>query len=560
MCSAGDRRDTCYRGGLVLVDPGVTARGRVLATIVATWILPAVACTDVVGLDSSASSPSATSESSDGQSSDDEPTLGTTASGESSGGGSATGDGSGETSTTESATGEASDPDCPGDVIDGWLVVNTQADVDALFNCQSLAAGLYLSPCRSPGGDACDDDEVAVDPIVDLAALGRLEQTAGLWLDRNSTLTSLGGLEALAAIYGALRIENNSELVTIDALAQLRSNLTELAVIANARLSSLAALAHVEHVVWLHVERMPQLVSLGELVALSNVDAELHIVDNVALEFVEPLTQLGPEIHVIDIRGNPRVLELTGSPRTEIVWSRLQIAGNRALVSIDGFDALRQIGHLELRDEPNLAALPSFDGVEGLYGLTVVSVDQVTKLAFPLVTALPDGGDVLDNAGLVELSLPSVESGSGWLRIDNNTALERVRVFADVASTPQLGISVTACPQLSKLDLAGTDRLTQLWLVDLAGLTHVNMTALEFVRGDLRIEVTGLVDLDGFAPIERLENDLSIIDNPMLPQTSAMAFADRLEIGGEAVLENNEGRGRRPLFTPRQGKVGRRDH
>ena len=97
-------------------------------------------------------------------------------------------------------------------------------------------------------------------------------------------------------------------------------------------------------------------------------------------------------------------------------------------------------------------------------------------------------------------------------------------------------------------DLEGLNNLTSVW-----GLTisdNQSLTRLEGLEGLTSVESRlfigqnpALTSLEGLNNLTSVGGDLSIVDNPVLPTSSAQALADRLVTGGftgEITIENNQ--------------------
>lgn len=170
-------------------------------------------------------------------------------------------------------------------------------------------------------------------------------------------------LPELTAVGGDLRISRNDQLVEID-VGALASVGGALIVEDNAALPSLdgfGALATVDSDV--RVARNDALASTGGLAALEVVGAGLWIRDNAALAELG-LAALEVVRFDLDLAGCPKLVDLAGLEHLRAVGNGLWIRNNAGLTSVDGLAGLESIG-LDLIVWGN-AQLADLDGLGGL--------------------------------------------------------------------------------------------------------------------------------------------------------------------------------------------------
>jgi hypothetical protein len=216
-------------------------------------------------------------------------------------------------------------------------------------------------------------DELAVVNCAELESLEgltSLERVGSLAIMNNERLSSLDGLETLQAIGGGainhrFAISDNPLLTRIAALAEATLTVTQVELHGNAALTSLEGLPRVQSLEWLGVrgsaltslaaladlehggeiliESNPNLVALG-LAALEDVGT-MAVAENGALEHVAlPALRTGDSLAV---NGNAALLDLDVSALGSLS-NRLTINGNPLLTTLGDLSALESVEVLEI--------------------------------------------------------------------------------------------------------------------------------------------------------------------------------------------------------------------
>lgn len=185
--------------------------------------------------------------------------------------------------------------------------------------------------------------------LIDLTALSPLEELDELSLVQLN-ITSLAGLDNL-------RVASSLSLIEIPALADLRQ-LANLRVVGGlfldrVGLQNLAGLEGLEHVDNLTLQNNPALVELDALAGLSSLD-DLMVTENSALLRLPELEM--EELFRVFVVGNASLEAGPSFPRASRI-QLLTITGNAALTSLEGFDALRIAGEIEVASNAALTRL-----------------------------------------------------------------------------------------------------------------------------------------------------------------------------------------------------------
>ena len=239
-----------------------------------------------------------------------------------------------------------------------------------------------------------------------LPNLENIQQVGGdVSISYNDRLKSLAGL-SLSSVQGALRIEGNYSLKTLEGLEHLQTIEGGLYVKGNVQLEDINGLNNIESIgETLTIESNTKLVDVEGLESLQSVEGTLKIYDNDNLQSLQGLNNL------------------------QFVTT-LQIAANNALTSIqalEGIDSL--IGDLTLYSNSSLGSFSGLENIVLVQGDVEISTNH-------LLTSL-QGLDRLETIG-------------GSLQIHNHNALETLQ---GLESLTLIGGALT---------LRGNDVLTQL--------------------------------------------------------------------------------------------------
>lgn len=388
-------------------------------------------------------------------------------------------------------------------VVEGDVLVTSQAELDELAGCREITGGLEI---RATGAAS----------LVPLASLRLVRGTLLInGLAPTSSLDSLEGLEALERV-GELQLLGLeiTSLAPLQNLRQVRQDpLANTAILPTSTLSidgchQLIELTGLENLTdWdgVRLTQVPALESLRGLVASRNGQ---RLVIRAAPSLRE-LASLGG-------RGRLELIAIADTglesfqPEDVLLVRRLELVDNAALVDAEGLRAISSLEELLLVNNDRLERLPEFPHLRvGLTHLTIRDNDALRSI--PAWSA-PDDGDfvppeyadpaeapdyfyppefsmaeIMNNAQLRDLALPTIFRFGGRVRIHDN-------------------------PRLQSADLSFLDSADSLSLVNNPALTQVHVAALHSV------------------------DELQVIDNPSF---SAAVFENVRTFSSE--MQNNQG-------------------
>lgn len=353
----------------------------------------------------------------------------------------------------------------------GDVIVNEQAELDALEGCQTIEGDVTVQPFFYPDLRPLHDLEV-VGGALAFALIPKDEQSTEVYeladAVSNDWLGSFEGLEALQRV-GSLTIWETTapDLTGLSGLRELTgegllsvqgSNLRDLEPLARLqgieslfvggeRLESIAALQLPPTLSALSVSG-EQLTELGEIRSLRKVDTDLEIwqtqlrdmtafsqlewiggyfsVSSVpALENLDGLESLTHAAQVV-LMSNPLLQNLDGLTSLEYAEG-LAINGNPRLPAVPNFQALgANLAALTISNNPALEEIGAFSGI--LASISSIAPDGTAhRIPFRVasqVNSRPDIINILNNPLLRNFSMPAGWPGGGYVAIHGNTSLE----------------------------------------------------------------------------------------------------------------------------------------
>jgi hypothetical protein len=381
----------------------------------------------------------------------------------------------------------------------GTLLVQTQADVDALSGCRELPGNLFI--------DLPDGAE-----SLSLAPLANLEVVRGL-LSIEGPITSLAGLEALEQVSG-LSLEGLlvSDLTPLRGLRTMQRQPDFRRIggaISIAGCDQLVDLAGLENLaVWesLSINGVANLETLSGLQAPSRADSiEItgapRLSDLSVLASVEEVTGL--------LLADTAVESLDGFLLQVAEW--LQIGANSRLTSLDGLSRLMTVGILGIGDNDALlrVELPALDDFE-----SITIVDNAALEAVPQYTAsrgtfvppavTPNRGSFVPPAAGVDPTYFRLPRSS--FEVGGNPQLKSIVLPTTFSDIEQVAIYDNA--SLVVLDLGYLRRSDGLAIQDNAVLDTASAPALERVA-DLAIRNNPALSVAPFANVLTFTRDVS---------------------------------------------------
>jgi hypothetical protein len=370
----------------------------------------------------------------------------------------------------------------------GTLVVQTQADVDALSGCRELPGDLFID--LQEGAES-----------LSLAPLAELEVVRGV-LSIDGPLTSLVGLEALEQISG-LSLEG----LLVSDLTPLRGLRT--------------------------MERQPDLRRIGgtiriagcdplvDLAGLENLSAweSLSIDEMANLETLAGL-QSPSRAEMIEVTFAPRLSDVSVLARVEEVSGFL--LGSTAVESLEGFQ-LESAEWIHLGQNPMLTDL---DGLGELHTVGILAIQDNDALLRVELPGLDDfeAISILENAVLEAVPHYSASSGTFFQPVDGGADADYYRLgrqLFEVGDNPQLTsivlptdnsdveqVAIYRNASLTALDLGFLRRANGLSIQDNAILASLAAPALERVA-DLAVRNNPVLSVAPFASVQTFTRDVS---------------------------------------------------
>jgi hypothetical protein len=205
----------------------------------------------------------------------------------------------------------------------------------------------------------------------------------------------------------------------------------------------------------------------------------------------------------------------------------LSISGNSSLTDISGLSSMATAGAILIQNNP-LSNLNGLSGPTNLVALQLLDNPFLSNLSAisgltSLVNLVIGGNDVLANLD----SLSGLTAVTGDINIINNPVLTDISGLTGASGFQSLDIRQN--PLLTSLDgLQGETALTGLILEDNDSLTNVDPLAGLASVGNfhpemLIIDNDSLANLDGLGSLISVDTDLTVNNNPMLGDCSAIS-------------------------------------
>ena len=374
-----------------------------------------------------------------------------------------------------------------------------------------------------------------------ITSLSPLNSVTGL---RDLTLIDTGiqnfdGLEALEHISGDLQLFNNTELLQVDALSNLTSLANELIIISNTKLNSLSGLSNLEGTLHeLNIEENTVLPNLNGLERITTIENDLEIASNPMLSNLSGLSGLITVGDDVEIHENTVLADLDGLNELTTVGDGLEIYENPILSDITALSKVTgNIGDLTIY-ENNLASLNGLQAItksidveiaetslmnlSGLSGL--LEIDEFAMELTPIVDftgvnanlQITNEINISDNPELTSLNgLP--QQTTPTVGFSDNPKLASINTFDNITEMRSLQLSGNAIVDLdtfSNLETVSTGlpRFRPPTIIEEANLETINLTSLQTIEEELRLETPSLLDACGLFNFVENGNGLDKLD------------------------------------------------
>ena len=341
-------------------------------------------------------------------------------------------------------------PSCYSGVYNGSITLSTQQEVnDFGSQCYIGVSGILQ----------IGDYLTTTDEIIDLSSLSTLVTIGGsLYINSNTMLTSLDGLEGITSVYN-LDIAINQSLVSISALSNLEEitgsgvpnngNGVGVHIRQNEVLTTLDGLEKITILGGLEIYENPLLNSIQGLNNLTKLYDQLYISSNNLLSSLEGLNNLTSIGTFCRIQGNPNISTLDVLMNLTSIGTDLYISANNALTSLVGLNNINNVDNVFIKYNlaltslvglPNLSAiniglsidnnnaLPTLEGIEGTVlsgGLGITNNSNLTTLShLTNLTSIGGHASITSNNSIISLDgLENLIFVDGWFQIGNNQQL-----------------------------------------------------------------------------------------------------------------------------------------
>lgn len=397
--------------------------------------------------------------------------------------------------------------DCP---TDRNFSFTTQQQIDDFIinypNCTELPYGLMIS-----GSD-----------ITNLRGLANLTRIrGGLRISSNDKLLNLDGLDNLKVVK-VLTIEFNPLLEDLLGLSNLKNAPEGFFCFANNSLVSLLGLDNIQYFKFIRITSNESLLNLDGLENLSEVNGEVNIYNNPALQNINAFKQLRILPSNIGIKKCPSLTTLQGLENVKEIYGSFAV-DSLGIESFKELKALKYIGNkVSIRSNQNLKNLEGLEFLKTVYGNLWITANPKLIDLKPLKKLKTVEGhlSITDNDQLVDLNgLNNLISAKKGVDIYGN---EQLRSLVGLESLRETGdFSIRFCPALKNLD--GLEDLeVVIGFINLGDNTSLeNITGLQRVKTDQLTYLTikkcqSLSDctIDSFCHyLTNLENPARIFSN-----------------------------------------------
>jgi cysteine-rich repeat protein len=394
-------------------------------------------------------------------------------------------------------------------------------DIDLLKSLTHVEKGLYIRDNLS---------------LQNIDGLRNLLSAGALVVQNNPVLKDLDGLSKLGEITGGVelqrkttppnplppnyrpyhirqfetsRITNNTSLVNLSGLSNLKSIKTDLSIENNGSLVNIKGMNDITSINALSIRSNPNLVKLDGFSRLETVENNLDIENNNKLEDVSELGELSSiNQGSLILESNPRLSDMAGLSNIKKIRQNLIIRNNDALTSLDLY-ALRledKTMSIHIIDNDAISSIEGLGKLEGKIQLLAVSRNR---------------------------NLSSLEGLNGITSIESRAEIEDNKTLKDLKglrSLTSIGLSIKINRNNALRDLSGLDSLTNIGLL------------LEIKGNNSLSNLDGLRNLERIGTMAIVLNNLLIMNDIGLPTCGATALFNRLKqkgFSGGAIICGN---------------------
>lgn len=207
--------------------------------------------------------------------------------------------------------------------------------------------------------------------LTDLEGFPQMDTIYYLYLQGDSTLTSLKGLDSLKVITSGITISDIPALTDFSAIQNLGA-VGDVMILKNLpALSDLSSFSNIKKLRILQLLENPYLTDLN---GLSNVDSmqRLEINNNYALVSLSGMTSL-KSLQELIVNDNDSLIDLSGLEQVRIYDGYVDLENNDQLKNLNGLQGLDTLGALDI---VNSASLESLEGLTNLRSLDFLKISS----------------------------------------------------------------------------------------------------------------------------------------------------------------------------------------
>ena len=390
--------------------------------------------------------------------------------------------------------------------------------------------------------------------LANLSGLGLTKVASTIRISSNESLNSLKGLEGLTKLQWDLYLENNAQLLNVDALSQLAGTTGGRIRIVNCpKLDNLNGLGGVTKInVELYLAELTELASLSGLSNLVEIVGDLTIqkchalpdlsglealvsTEDFRVQYNNGLVDIGLPNYGNEIAGglyivaNSNLESLASFDQVEDIKGALVVGKNDSLPSLAGLNKVQEIdGLLHVYGNGSIENLMGLAGLEKVTSQATISDNNELKSCMGLGKLKSIGGGLVlqKNASLKNLlGLHGLTSVGGGLTIDDNDDLQNIDALSSLVSLGDT-MYIDSNAELKNLD-------------GLSGLSNNNGKSI-FVRyNDELVHIDGLANFKGTVNVVELSHNKDLNDIKGLAGIIAMSTG--LIVKGSDALENLAG-------------------
>jgi hypothetical protein len=390
-------------------------------------------------------------------------------------------------------------------------------DLDAYYKCTMINGGLFIM----------DLDVTSLDQLRSVQTIN-----GPLVIEGNKNLGSIEGLESVSGHVESISIYENPQLRFVDGLEGVDSS-GAVMIQDNEELVKLDALAHVcgelEH--GLAIRNNPSLVNLNGLSCLQKIGAAdqgvaVEIDGNAALENIEALNNV-QELEGAAIITNNRLLESVAGLRNvdvigkDVHGTSIVLRTNDELRSCDGFTSTTTIeGSVEVYDNKQLRTLQCLLNVQD-----IGANDEGQGVSIAQNPALYDAGldDLVNVAGSLVISDSSISHLSAALLA--NVGKDKNGVSLQIGENHVL--TTTALKSLQKVP--GAVQMYNNDLLQSSGLYNLFWVGADVHGVSVELAANSAMQSTGLGNLQNTEGGIAITENTQLTSTDLLSL---VSVGG----------------------------